>query len=59
MNFVVAPGLDISAVIERGDAVLFAWSTNAAPVPVLNQTKTKRASVNTLWRVPISLQTQN
>jgi hypothetical protein len=55
MNFVVAPGLDVSAAIERGDAVLFAWSTNAAPVPVLNQTKTKRSAVNTLWRLPIAL----
>ncbi len=55
MNFVVAPGLDVSVAIERGDAVLFAWSPNAAPVPALNQTKTKRASVNTLWRLPIAL----
>ena len=55
MNFVASPGLDVSAAIERGEAVLFAWSPNAAPVPALNQTKTKRASVNTLWRVPIAL----
>jgi hypothetical protein len=59
MNFVIAPGLDVSTAIERGDAVLFAWSPNAAPVPALNKTKTKRSSVNTLWRVPISVQTQN
>lgn len=59
MNFVVAPGLDISAAIERGDAVLFAWSPNAAPVPALNKASTKRTSANTLWRLPISLQTQN
>lgn len=59
MNFVASPGLDVSAAIERGDAVLFAWSPQAAPGPVLNQAKTKRSAVNTLWRLPISLQTQN
>ncbi len=55
MNFVAAPGLDISAAIDRGEAILFAWSANAAPGPALNQIKTKRAAVNTLWRVPIAL----
>lgn len=59
MNFVASPGLDVSAAIERGDAVLFAWSPNAAPVQPMIQAKTKRATVNTLWRIPISLQTQN
>lgn len=59
MNFVASPGLDVSGALERGDAVLFAWSPQAAPGPGLNQAKTKRSTVNTLWRLPISLQTQN
>lgn len=57
-NLVISPGLDVSSVAARG-AVLLAWSPNSAPVPSLNQAKTKRTATNTLWRLPISIQTQN
>jgi hypothetical protein len=54
LRFVSSPGLDLSPVIARGDAVLFAYVTNSAPIPTLNQTKAKRSASNTLWRIPIS-----
>ena len=57
-NFVASQGLDISDVVARGKAVLLAWSPDAAPVPALNQFKTKRTAANTLWRLPISITTQ-
>lgn len=58
-QFVSSPGLDVSAAVRQGEAVLFAWATNSAPVPALTTLKTKRTAVSTLWRVPIIPQTQN
>ncbi|MEK7781790.1 MAG: hypothetical protein AAB370_09870 [Verrucomicrobiota bacterium] len=53
-SLVIPPGLDVSSVATRG-AVLFAWSPNSAPVPALNQAKTKRTAANTLWRMPVTV----
>jgi hypothetical protein len=52
-NFIATPGFCVSETIARGGAMLFAWSPNAAPVPGLNQFKTKRSASNTLWRMPL------
>ena len=54
-NFVGPPGLDLSAVVAHGNAVLLAWSPDTSPVPPVNQVKSKRAAANTLWRVPIAI----
>ncbi len=54
-NFVASPGLDLSAVVAHGNAVLLAWSPDTSPVPPVNQVKSKRAAANTLWRVPIAI----
>ena len=54
-NFVAPPGLDLSAVVAHGNAVLLAWSPNSSPVPPVNQLKSKRAAANTLWRVPVAV----
>ncbi len=59
MNFPASPGLDISSTTKNGGALLLAWSPDASPVPAINQFKTKRTASNTLWRVPVSIQTQN
>lgn len=56
---VAPPGLDVSGAASRGSAVLLAWSPDNAPVPPLNQAKTKRIAANTLWRLPVSIQTHN
>lgn len=58
-NLVISPGLDVSGVVTRGEAVLLAWSPSTTPVPSLNQAKTKRSAVNTLWRMPVAVKTQN
>lgn len=54
-NFIAPPGLDLSAVVAHGNAVLLAWSPGASPVPPVNQVKTKRTAANTLWRVPVEI----
>jgi hypothetical protein len=54
-NFVLSPGLDLSATVGHGNVVLLAWSPGATPVPPINLFKTKRSTSNTLWRVPIAI----
>lgn len=55
-SFIQIPGLDLAQAVERGGAVLLAWAPDEAPVPGLNQFRARRASKNTLWRVPVQLQ---
>lgn len=55
-NFIAPPGLDLSAVVAHGNAVLLAWSPDTSPVPPVNQVKSKRAAANTLWRVPVEIE---
>lgn len=54
-NFVGSPGLDLSAVVQQGGAVLLAWADGYAPVKPMYQFNPRRAHHYTLWRVPISL----
>ena len=54
-NFIAPPGLDLSAVVAHGNAVLLAWSPDTSPVPPVNQVKFKRAAANTLWRIPVQI----
>lgn len=58
MRIVASSGLDVSKSLATDRAVLLAWSTDAAPVPVLNQFRTKRNTVNTLWRLPVAIPEQ-
>lgn len=53
---VLPPGLDVSHAVSDQRAVFFGWSPGAAPAPLLNQSKAKRTTVNTLWRVPVAVQ---
>ena len=55
MNFPASPGLDLSASVKHGGALLLAWSPDSSPVPAINQFKTKRTASNTLWRVPVEI----
>ena len=54
-GFVVPPGLDVSRVVEQGNALLLAWAADYAPVNPMGQFKPKRSFRHTLWRVPISV----
>ena len=51
--FVMPAGLDLSALVERGDAVLFAWDAGQAPIPSLKRFKTVRSQQNTMFRLAI------
>jgi hypothetical protein len=55
MNFISPAGLDLSASVGAERALLLAWSPHLTPVPPVAQFKTKRSTVNTLWRIPISV----
>ncbi len=54
-NFIMPPGLDISPVLDRGQAVLLAWQSDFAPVKGVNQFPTKRSHKDTLWRLTLPL----
>jgi hypothetical protein len=55
MNFVLPRGLDLSRVLEHGDAVLLAWVPDYAPVEPLNRFKPRRSYRHTLWRMPVAV----
>jgi hypothetical protein len=55
MGFVVTPGLDLSRVVEQGNAVLLAWMPDHSPVRPMNQFKANRGFRHTLWRVPVAV----
>jgi hypothetical protein len=51
--FITPPGLDLSAVVESGDAVLLAWAEDYSPVKPLRQFTPRRSQKHTLWRVAV------
>jgi hypothetical protein len=52
-HFISPPGLDLSAVVEHGNAVLLAWARDYSPVKPLRQFTPRRSQKNTLWRVSV------
>jgi hypothetical protein len=50
-GFVSPPGLDITPVVERGGAVLFAWAADYSPAKPINQFSPRRFHQNTLFRM--------
>jgi hypothetical protein len=52
--FVTPPGLELSAVAERGSAILLAWEAGAAPVKPINQFSPRRTRRDTLWRLAMN-----
>jgi hypothetical protein len=60
-QFVAPMGLDLTPMVERGDAVLLAWDANHSLVKPLNQFKPVRTQRNTLLRMtlPVSVQSGN
>ena len=55
-QFISPPGLDLSAVVEHGNAVLLAWAGDYSPVKTLRQFTPRRTQQNTLWRVAVPVQ---
>ncbi len=52
-HFITPPGLDMSPVVEHGNAVLLAWAADYSPVKPLRQFTPRRTQKNTLWRVSV------
>jgi len=50
-NFIAPPGLDLSSVVEHGNAVLFAWAEDFSPIKPMHQFNPKRSHKNTMFRV--------
>jgi hypothetical protein len=55
-RFIAPPGLDLSSVVEHGNAVLLAWAPGYAPVKPLRQFSPRRSQRNTLWRLAMPVQ---
>jgi len=52
-SFVSPPGLDLTGLVDRGDAVLLAWDAHEAFAKPVNQFKPPRLQRNTLLRLAI------
>jgi hypothetical protein len=52
-RFISPPGLDLSAVVQHGNAVMLAWAPDYSPVKPLRQFTPRRNQKNTLWRVSV------
>jgi len=51
VRFVTPPGLDLTPLVERGQAVLLAWARDYSPIAPLNQFSPRRLHRDTLWRI--------
>lgn len=54
-HFVHPAGLELSSLVERGNAVLLAWDAGHAPVPSMKRFKTVRSQQNTMYRLAIPI----
>ena len=54
-NFIVPAGLDLSSVVEHGNAVLFAWDTDYSPAKSMCKFSPRRSHRDTLWRVAANI----
>ncbi len=52
-NFVSPPGLDMSSLVEHGNAVILAWAADYAPIRPMYHFTPKRSQKYTLWRVAV------
>jgi len=55
-RFISPPGLDLTSVVDQGNAVLFAWAGDYSPVKSMNQFSPRRTHRDTLWRFAVPLQ---
>lgn len=57
-GFVQPPGLDLTPLLEQGQAVVLAWAPDYAPVKPLYQFKPRRSQRNTLWRLAVPVKSE-
>jgi hypothetical protein len=54
-SFITPPGLDLAPVLERGNALVFAWAADYSPAKPINQFSPRRIHRDTLWRIAVPL----
>lgn len=54
-SFIAPPGLDLSSVAERGEAIVLAWADGYAPVKPMYQFSPRRSHRQTLWRIAVPI----
>jgi hypothetical protein len=52
-EFISPPGLDLSPLVEEGDAIILAWSQDYSPIQPINQFSPRRSHRDTLWRLAV------
>ena len=57
-SFVSPPGMDLTPVADRGDAIVLAWDANQSYAKAINQFKPPRLQRNTLLRLVVRDQEQ-
>jgi hypothetical protein len=55
-NFIAPPGLDMSAVLDHGGAVLLAWAEGYSPIKPIYQFSPRRLQKDTLWRLALKVE---
>ena len=55
-RFVTPPGFDLTALMQRGDAVLLAWMPGETIVPTLNKFSPRYSRKDTVLRVAVAVQ---
>ena len=54
-NFLTPHGMDLSPLVERGDAVLLAWAADYSPIKPMNRFSARRNRRDTLLRVAVEV----
>jgi hypothetical protein len=55
-SFVAPPGLDLSPVLDHGEAVLLAWAADYSPIKPIYQFSPRRTQRDTLWRLALKVE---
>jgi hypothetical protein len=55
-TFIYPPGLDLTPLVDRGNAVLLAWAADYAPVKPIYRFSPRRSHRDTLWRMSVAVQ---
>jgi hypothetical protein len=56
MRFIAPPGLDLTSVVDHGNAVVFAWADNYAPVKPIYKFSPRRSQRHTMFRLAVPVQ---
>ncbi len=56
-RFLTPPGMDLTELVNHGNAVLLAWADDYSPIQPINRFSPRRTHKQTLWRMaaPVSV----